>query len=302
MVCYRYGEKVRASTMKIDLHIHSKSSDGKFTVQEILQEAKSRNIDFLSISDHDSIGCQTQAFAGAKKTGIKFVTGVELNVTFSHPKYKEGKAVSLDFLGYQFDPNNESLKRKLETMAKYREERAAKILDNLNSEFRKENIEALTDEDLRLIEESVDGVLGRPHIADYLVNKGIVKTRQEAFDKYLVKCDVPKFPLYLEEASKLIRGAGGRLVLAHPNDPHGTSLAALTKVLAEQTQIVKDNMLPYIDGVECWHSRSTPETTNHYVGFAKEQELIMTGGSDCHQKPIMMGNVQIPDWVANQFK
>ena len=99
------------------------------------------------------------------------------------------------------------------------EERAAKILDNLNAEFKKENIAALTAEDLRLIEESVDGVLGRPHIADYLIKKGIVKTRQEAFDKYLVKCDVPKFPLYLEEASKLIRDAGGKLVLAHPNDP-----------------------------------------------------------------------------------
>ena len=77
---------------------------------------------------------------------------------------------------------------------------------------------------MRHIEESVDGVLGRPHIADYLVKKGIVKARQEAFDKYLVKCDVPKFPLYLDEASKLIRDAGGKLVLAHPNDPHGTSL------------------------------------------------------------------------------
>ena len=155
----------------------------------------------------------------AKKAGIRYVTGVELNVTFSHPKYHEGKAVSLDFLGYQFDPNNKALESKLETMAKYREERAAKILDNLNTEFKKEQIAALTKDDLRQIEESVDGVLGRPHIADYLVKKGIVKTRQEAFDKYLVKCDVPKFPLYLEEASKLIRDAGGKLVLAHPNDP-----------------------------------------------------------------------------------
>ena len=126
--------------MKIDLHIHSKSSDGKFTVQEILQEAKARNINFLSITDHDSIGCQTQATAEAKKAGIRYVTGVELNVTFSHPKYHEGKAVSLDFLGYQFDPDNEALKSKLEMMAKYREERAAKILDNLNAEFKKENI------------------------------------------------------------------------------------------------------------------------------------------------------------------
>jgi len=229
------------------------------------------------------------------------VTGVELNVTFSYQKYREGKPVSLDFLGYQFDATNETLQSKLETMAKYREERAAKILDNLNLEFKKENIAALTRDDLRQIEESVDGVLGRPHIADYLVKKGVVRTRQEAFDKYLVKCDVPKYPLYLKEASKLVRAAGGKLVLAHPNDPHGTSLAALTESLDEQTSIIQEKMLPYIDGVECWHSRNTPETTNHYVAFAKEHALIMTGGSDCHQKPIIMGTVQVPDWVADQF-
>ena len=287
--------------MIIDLHIHSKASDGKLTVQEIFKEAKNRNIGFMSITDHDSIGCQTQAIASAKKMGIKYISGVELNVTFAHPKYHEGKAVSLDFLGYQFDANNKALESKLETMAKYREERAAKILDNLNVEFQKERIAALTKDDLARIEESVDGVLGRPHIADYLVKKNIVKTRQEAFDKYLVKCDVPKFPLYLEEASKLIRGAGGKLVLAHPNDPHGTSLTSLTKSLAEQTEIINEKMLPCIDGVECWHSRNTAETTNHYVRFAKEHGLIMTGGSDCHQKPIVMGTVQIPDWVAYQF-
>ena len=288
--------------MKVDVHIHSKSSDGKLSVEEIIKEAKTRNIDFLSITDHDSIGCQPQAVALAKKEGFRYVTGVELNVTFSHPKYHEGKAISLDFLGYQFNLGNRALESKLETIAKYREERAAKILSNLNAEFKKEKIAALTNNDLRQIEESVDGVLGRPHIADYLVKKEIVKTRQEAFDKYLVKCDVPKFPLYLEEASKLIRGAGGKLVLAHPNDPHGTSLGALTKMLGEQTEIIKETMLPYVDGIECWHSRSTPETTKHYVAFAKEQGLIMTGGSDCHQKPIVMGTVQIPDWVANQFK
>jgi 3',5'-nucleoside bisphosphate phosphatase len=288
--------------MKIDLHVHSKSSDGKFTVAEIIEGAKARNINFLAITDHDSIVCQIQAMDQTEKAGIRYVTGVELNVTFSHPEYHEGKAVSLDFLGYQFDPSNSALESKLEIMRKYREERAAKILDNLNAEFKKEKVAMLTNDDLHQIEESVDGVLGRPHIADYLVKKGIVKTRQEAFDKYLVKCDVPKFPLYLEEASKLIRDAGGKLVLAHPNDPHGTSMTTLTKVLPEQIEIVKDKMLLYIDGVECWHSRSTPETTNHYIAFTKENGLMMTGGSDCHQKPILMGTVQIPDWVPNQFK
>lgn len=288
--------------MKIDLHIHSNSSDGKLTATEIIQEAKARSITLLSITDHDSISCQIQAAETAEKAGIAYISGVELNVTFAHPQLREGKPVSLDFLGYQFDAENPALKSKLETMAKYRAERASKILENLNAEFTKEGISALTKDDLRKIEESVDGTLGRPHIADYLVKKEIVKTRQEAFDRYLVKCDVPKYPLYLEQASKLIREAGGRLVLAHPNDPHGTSLVSLTKVLSEQTAVIQEKMLPYIDGIECWHSRHTPETISHYVAFAKKNGLIMTGGSDCHQKPIVMGTVEVPSWVADKFR
>ena len=287
--------------MKIDLHIHSKSSDGKMDVQDIFKEAKDRNIDFIAITDHDSIACQAQAIEESKRSGIDYLTGVELNIAFSHPKFLNGKTVSLDLLGYQFDSKNKALSSKLETMANYREERAAKILNNLNAEFRKENIGELTKADLCQIEETVDGSIGRPHIADYLVKKNIVKSRQDAFDKYLVKCDVPKFQLYLEEAAKLIKGAGGKLVIAHPNDPHGTSLSALTNVLTEQTQIIAEKMLTFIDGVECWHSRHTLETTNHYVAFAKEYGLIMTGGSDCHQKPIVMGTVDVPSWVRKQF-
>jgi hypothetical protein len=222
-------------------------------------------------------------------------------VTFSHPRYREGKPVSLDFLGYSFDPTNEALKEKLDVVAKYREERAARIMDNLNAEFDKEGIQKLTKADFAEIESSADGVLGRPHIAEYLVKKKIVVSRQEAFDKYLVKCDVPKYPVYLDEASRIIQKAGGKLVLAHPNDPHGTSLNVLTKSLPEQMTIVQDRVLSFIDGLECWHSRHDASTTEHYVKFAKEHRLLMTGGSDCHQNPIVMGTVQVPDFVADQF-
>jgi predicted metal-dependent phosphoesterase TrpH len=287
--------------MIIDLHIHSQSSDGAFTVEEIVKEAKRRNIGFISITDHDSIGCQLVAMDLAGKAGIRYVAGVELNVTFSHSKYLAGKSVSLDFLGYQFDPKNQALEDKLQQIAEYREARAAKILDNLNGEFEKEGIEKLTKRDFDKIQASVDGVLGRPHIADYLVKKGVVRDRQEAFDKYLVRCNVPKYPLYLENASKLVHNAGGKIVLAHPNDPHGTSLVALTKSLPEQTQIIKDSMLAYINGVECWHSRSDAQTTDHYLRFARENDLMVTGGSDCHQKPVVMGTVAVPDYVADQF-
>ncbi len=288
--------------MRIDLHIHSKNSDGAFTVEEIVAEAKRRGIGFIAITDHDNIACQQVAEELVGKAGICYVTGVELNVTFLHPKYREGKPVSLDFLGYGFDAANKALVEKLTKMAEYREERAAKILNNLNAEFRKEGVAELTKADFDAIQASVDGTLGRPHIADYLVKKGIVQNRQEAFDKYLVKCDVPKYPLYLQDASGLVHGAGGKLVLAHPNDPHGTSLAVLTKSLPEQTEIVQASMLSFIDGIECWHSRSDPETTAHYIAFAKEHGLIMTGGSDCHQKPVLMGTVDVPAYVADQFR
>jgi predicted metal-dependent phosphoesterase TrpH len=297
---WKKGERV--SFMIIDLHVHSQSSDGAFTVEQIIKEAKHRNIGFLSITDHDSIGCQLLATGLSKEAGIRYVTGVELNVTFSHPKYREGKAVSLDFLGYQFDAENAALVAKLRRMAEYREERAAKILDNLNGEFAKEGIPKLTKRDFEEIQASVDGVLGRPHIADYLVKKGIVGSRQEAFDKYLVRCNVPKYPLYLEEAAKLAHNAGGKIVIAHPNDPHGTSLVALTKSLPEQTAIIEESMLQFIDGVECWHSRSDSATTSHYLKFAKDHGLLMTGGSDCHQRPVVMGTVAVPDFVADQFR
>ncbi len=288
--------------MIIDLHIHSKTcSDGNLSVEEIIKEAKARNVGLMSITDHDSIGCQKKAMTLAQKNGIHYVHGIELNVSFLHPNFHNGKSISLDFLGYHFDINNKPLQKKLEQISEYRKERAAKILEKLNIEFEKEGLKNLTKNDLTEIQNSADGVLGRPHIADYMVGKGIVRDRKEAFEKYLVKCNVPKYPLHFEEASSLLRNAGGIAVLAHPNDPYGTSLVKLTNSLHEQTTIIEDSMLNYIDGIECWHSRNDAETTAHYINFSKKHGLTMTGGSDCHQKPIIMGTVKVPDFVAQQF-
>jgi len=284
--------------MKIDLHIHtSTGSDGVLSLEEVFREAARRKIDFISITDHDAIDHQGQALKVAAAYGIRYITGVELNVTFPH----QGKSLSLDFLGYGYDYKNSALKQKLQLIRDHREKRARQIVANLNDEFTREGRPLFNDEDLRKMQAGVDGILSRPHIADYLTKKGIVTNRQEAFDRYLVKCDVPKYPLSLEAASALIKGAGGRLALAHPNDPNGTSLIGLTKNLAEQTEIIKNNMLGLIDGVECWHSRADTPTTSHYIEFCRRYELLKTGGSDCHQKPILMGTVEIPDWVAGQF-
>jgi predicted metal-dependent phosphoesterase TrpH len=287
--------------VRIDLHIHTKTcSDGNMTIEEVFQEAKKRNINLISITDHDSVDCQNRAIALAKKQGMSYVTGIELNVTFYYP---EGdKDVSLDFLGYGYDASNQELKNKLQLLREHREKRALQILANLNAEFEKEGIDKFTEEDIKKIEDSVDGVFGRPHIANYLIEKGIVKDKQEAFDRYLVRYDVPKYPLSLAEASQLIRNARGILVHAHPNDPHGTSLVTITHDLDEQTKVIEKYMLQYIDGVECWHSRHDERTTAHYIEFAKKHNMLVTGGTDCHQKPIVMGTLDIPDWVAEQFK
>jgi len=285
--------------MKIDLHIHTRTcSDGNLSIEEVFKEAKKRNIDLMSTTDHDSINCQERAIALAKQYGISYLTGVELNVTFQYPG---NKSVSLDFLGYQYDFNNEELKNKLQLIREHRERRAHQILQKLNAEFDKEGIQRFTEQDIKNIRDSVDGTFGRPHIANYLISKDIVSDKQEAFDKYLVKCDVPKYPLSLAEASNLVRNAGGILVFAHPNDPNGTSLATITRDLSEQVKIIEKYMLQYIDGIECWHPRHEEKTIAHYVKFARRHNLIMTGGSDCHQKPLFMGTLDIPDWVAAQF-
>jgi predicted metal-dependent phosphoesterase TrpH len=284
--------------MKIDLHIHtSTGSDGTLTIEEVFKEAEKRNIDLLSITDHDAVEHQWQAASAAGKSGIKYITGVELNVTFPHPR----KSVSLDFLGYNFDYNNQALLEKLRLIRRHRETRARQIMDNLNAEFKRKGLPPFTRQDLIDMQEGVDGILGRPHIADYLVKKGVVNSRQEAFDRYLVQCDVPKYPLPPSEAAELIRNAGGVIILAHPNDPNGTSLISLTVDLAEQTSIIEEHLLKYLDGIECWHSRSDAPTTRHYIDFCRKHNLLMTGGSDCHQKPIIMGTVEVPDFVAGQF-
>lgn len=287
--------------MKIDLHIHTKTcSDGNLNIEDVFQEARKRSIDLISITDHDSVDCQKRAIALAGDYGMSYITGIELNVTFHYP---EGDMdVSLDFLGYGYDIENQELKDKLRLLREHRERRALQILQNLNIEFDKEGIERFTGTDIKKIENGVDGAFGRPHIANYLIEKGIVKDKQEAFDKYLVRCNVPKYPLSLAEASRLIRNAGGALIHAHPNDPHGTSLATITRDLEEQTKLIEKYMLQYVDGVECWHSRHDERARAHYIEFARKHNMLMTGGTDCHQKPIIMGTLDIPDWVAEQPK
>lgn len=287
------------SGMKIDLHIHtSTGSDGAMTLEEVFAEAARIGIGLISITDHGAIHHLGKARELAEKFDIRYVAGVELNVSFPYG----GNDRSLDFLGYGFDFKHPELNEKLETMQEYDTRRGLRILDNLNRKFAEENLPLFAEEDLDRMMEGIDGILSRPHIANYLVGKNIVADRQEAFDRYLVECNVPRYPLRLEEASRLIHNAGGKLALAHPNDGNGTSLVGMTNDLSEQTRLIRREMMKYIDGIECWHSRSDEATSAHYIEFCRNHRLMMTGGSDCHQKPLLLGSVNVPDFVADQFR
>lgn len=288
--------------MKIDLHIHSSDcSDGKMAVPQICREARRMGLGLISITDHDAIDCQESIEALAESMGLRYLTGVELNIAFSYPEGRSSKPVSLDLLGYQYDPGNGALNAKLRELRRFREVRAERILEKVNAELAREGRPPLTHEDMAAIHATAEGALGRPHIADYMVSKGLVHTRQDAFDRYLVGCNVPKMPLSLEEASGLLREAGGKVVLAHPSDPNGTSLVPLAASVEERHRIIRERMRPYLDGIECWHSRHDGDTARAHAAFARAEGLIMTGGSDCHQQPLRIGTVHVPGFVAAQF-
>lgn len=268
----------------------------------IFEEAERRGLNFLSITDHDSMESQAKALALARENRMSYVTGLELNISFSHKDYRDGKPFSLDCLGYGVNINNGALLAKLEELRAYRRRRAQLIMDKVNEVLASEGKPLLGNDDIREVEENVDGTFGRPHIADHLVKKSLAASRQEAFDRYLVRCNVAKMPVSLEEAASLIRGAGGVIVLAHPNNPRGTSLHAMTKSLDRQQRIIKETMLPHLDGLECWHSSHDSETVSTYLKFARDQNMIVTGGSDCHQQPVIIGTVNVPAWVADQHE
>jgi len=293
---------MRDKNLRIDLHIHSRNgSDGRWDIEDIFREAHSRSIGCLSITDHDSIAAQEKAFELAAAYDIRYISGIELNITFSHHTYLEGKDITLDFLGYGFNIHDLSLTKRLEELRAYRITRARKIFTKLNNELTRLGLHTLSEEDRDEIFASADCSLTRPHIASHLIRKGLVKDKQEAFDKLLAPCNVPKMPLSIEEASELIRGAGGKLVLAHPGDPKGTSLIPIDSNIATHPKIIRDTMLHLIDGIECWHVRHTRLTAKTYASFVKSRGLIATGGSDCHQQPPIMGSIFVPSWVPGQF-
>lgn len=247
----------------IDLHTHSTCSDGTDTPYALIQKALSQGIKILGLTDHDT----TQGWNEAKRalrSEMQLVLGAEISCLTP-------EGVSVHMLGLLFDGENPAMISMLAETKDNRVPRARKIIELLNAagyKVRIEDVEAA---------KPVGATLGRPHIADALVNLGIVKSRDEAF-KELLHNDSPFYVSHLAptpaEAIRRIRAAGGVAVVAHP-------FASLRgKILNADS--FSELAAAGLNGIEVDHRDQDDRERAVLRGIADDLGLVVTGSSDYH--------------------
>jgi predicted metal-dependent phosphoesterase TrpH len=247
----------------IDLHTHTNFSDGTDTPTELVNKALASGITTLAITDHDSISGWDEAIS-ALRPGLSLVPGAEISCQTTN-------GISVHILGLLFDPNHVELINTLSKTRENRHGRMEKIISRIN--------EAGIDISMAdVLEQLSDGAtLGRPHLADALVKKGVVASREEAFTQMLhnnSKYYVSHYSPSPEVAIKLIKEAGGVAVIAHPMASHRG------RVISSETfgSIINSGL----DGIEVDHRDHTPDEKRELINLAKEFDLVMTGSSDYH--------------------
>jgi predicted metal-dependent phosphoesterase TrpH len=259
------GAKTRSG---IDLHAHTTASDGSLTPTELVRQASALGLSALAVTDHDTLGGLAEAMAVAREIGLGLLPGVELSV--------EDNAGRFHLLGYGFDPQNSEL---AETLIDLRRSRAAR-----NEQMAKKMAALgllVTMKDVRAVAGEDAQVIARPHFAQALVNKGVVSSVKEAFDRYLSTGKPlyqPKEVLTPADAIALLHRAGGVAVMAHPG------LVPLS-VSALAERIASLHLDAGMDGLEALYSQHSPAETEHFLGLARQNGLLVTGGSDFHGTP-----------------
>jgi predicted metal-dependent phosphoesterase TrpH len=263
--------------MKLDLHLHTTCSDGQLTPEELVRLASDRGLDAIAITDHDTVdGIDPALIAATFHNNLEIVPGIEINTFFGKQE--------VHVLGYYIDYNNSEFETILKKLQGQREERSRKIVEKL--------VDLGLYLDLEDVLSKVKGSsIGRPHIAEALVEKGYVGSAVEAFEKYL-NCGkpayVPREKMSPFEAIDIIKGFGGIPVLAHPG-------------LLEEPSIIGALIERGLMGIEAYHIKHTPEQTEHYRKFAIEKDLIITGGSDSHDAS-NVGAVEVPGDALEALK
>jgi len=247
----------------IDLHTHSNYSDGTDSPAELINKALAAGVTTIALTDHDSIAGISEA-QSALRSGISLVPGAEISC-----QTEDG--ISVHMLGLLFDLSNSELLATMENTRENRHGRMQRIIERINEA----GIE-ISMQDV-LAELSEGATLGRPHLADALVKKGVVKSRDEAFaemlhnkSKYYVAHYSPK-PV---DAIRLIKEAGGVAVIAHPMASHrGRTISIET---------FGDLINAGLDGIEVDHRDHSPDEKSALIKLATENNLVMTGASDYH--------------------
>ncbi|MDA0986259.1 MAG: PHP domain-containing protein [Bacteroidetes bacterium] len=243
--------------IKADLHMHTSFSDGVFSPKELIQKCNSKNLNTISITDHDSTESFNEAAEEAKIFNMEIIPGVELSATDGVKEYH--------ILGYFIDFNNQRLKDYLTFFRLERVRRAERIVEKLN----KLKIPLKFDS---VLQKAKGGAIGRPHIAMALVDEKFISNYQEAFEK-LIGNNCPayekKFVMSPEQTIQLISSAGGLSFLAHPG--RQTSSDMLQSIISAG-----------VDGIEVIHPSHTIELTNHYQNIVSQYFLLGSGGSDFH--------------------
>jgi hypothetical protein len=242
---------------KADLHMHTTYSDGTLTADELLQRAKEVGLTTISITDHDNVGAVEGAINAGKALGIEVIPGVELSAMVGEQ--------DIHILGYFLDHKSQSLLDYLAFFRIERVRRAERIVGKLNDLKIPLKIESV-------LEQAGAGSVGRPHIANALLEEGLTDSYNEAFSKYIgfgKPAYQKKFQVSPQAAIELISSAGGLSFVAHP----GNSIDE--KVLLS---LIHDG----VDGIEVIHPSHSPERVSHYSGIVSEYFLLASGGSDFH--------------------
>ena len=246
----------------IDLHTHSTYSDGTNTVSENVRLARERGLAGIAITDHDTTAGLTEAAVAAEGTGLRIVPGIEFSA--------EHDGASLHVLAYWADPADPALVEELRRLTDTRFRRGELMVEKLQAlgyDISFERVRAIAGDDL----------IARPHVAQAMVEAGIVGTEKEAFDRFISDggiAYVPKHALAPMDALRLIRDAGGVCVLAHPAMWKGNG--------SVPDELIEEMAEHGMGGLEVDHPDHDAGQRAHYRAVAERLELVPTGASDCH--------------------
>ena len=249
----------------IDLHTHSTASDGEYPAAQVAERAAAAGLSVWALTDHDSVGALDVGREAASARGLRFVPGIELSVQLDRRE--------VHVLGHFIDPMSDALKRFEDLLAEKRRIRMSEIIQKLAA-----LAVALTPDEIEKF--SGGKTLGRPHVARAMVEKGVVATVKEAFDRFLGEgrpAYVGRYRLTVQEAADLVRGAGGAATIAHPG---------LSKIERGDLERMKGWGLV---GVETRHPDHNPSVREKYLRIAKELDLVPTAGSDFHGEAVAPG-------------